>query len=211
MGRSSGNFTLCERKASFPLLYLRRGGAKRRGGQVLPVGEANIGDPVTLPARKTGFDILAFEADGCSTKPRCIDIFEHVDVDDRIEMLRDLAGDERHGAAPRAHVKRGRPSSESVLRHERGISNRDRQPGIWVRSPDSSVLHAESATARARRNLGRVAFPFELEGDIAAVAFTFDEHVDVGASRGLHVLVNDGPARSTMMTRRWWPVRSTYS
>jgi hypothetical protein len=42
------------------------------------------------------------------------------------------------------------------------------------------VLDAEGTTARARRNLGRVSFPFELEGDIAAVAFTGDEHVDVG-------------------------------
>src|SRR6266571_3519552 len=45
----------------FPLLYLRRGGAKRRGGQVLPVDEANIGDPVTLSARETRFNIFAFE------------------------------------------------------------------------------------------------------------------------------------------------------
>src|SRR5216117_1621787 len=154
----------------------RRGGAKRRGGQILPVGEANIGDPVTFSACKTRFDILAFEADGCSTKPRCIDIFEHVDVDDRIEMARDLAGHQRHGAAPRTNVKRCSPGSEGVLRHERGIVNSDRQPRFWVRSPDAAMLDAERTTARARRNLGRVSFPFEFEGDIAAVAFTDDEH-----------------------------------
>src|SRR6267142_4912227 len=154
MGRSSGNFTLCERKASFPLLSLRRGGAKRRGGQILPFSETNIGNQVTRPARKTRFDILAFEADGCSAKPRCIDIFEHVDVDDRIEMVRDLAGDQWHGAAPRADVKRGSPGSEDVLRHERGVTNRNRQPGVRVRSPDASVLDAEGTTAGARRNLG---------------------------------------------------------
>ena len=98
----------------------------------MPVDEANIGDPVTRPARKTRFDILAFEADGCSTKPRCIDIFEHVDVDDRIEMVCDLAGNERHCTAPRADVKRGGPGSEGVLRHQRGITNSDREPGLWV-------------------------------------------------------------------------------
>ena len=98
-------------------------------------------------------------------------------------MVCDLAGDQRHGTAPRADVKRGGPSSEGVLRHERGIANRDRQPRTWVRSPDASVLDAESTTARARRNLGRVSFPFELEGDIAAVAFTFDEHVAIDAGR----------------------------
>jgi len=149
----------------------------------LPVGEANIGDPVTRSTRKTGFDILAFEADRCSKKPRCIDILEHVDVDDCIEMVRDLAGDQRHGTAPRANVKRGSPGSEGVLRHERGITNRDRQSGIGVRSPDAAVLDAEGATARARRNLGRVSLPLELEGDVAAVASTFDEHVAIDAGR----------------------------
>ena len=98
-------------------------------------------------------------------------------------MVCDLAGDQRHGAAPRADVKRGCPSPEGVLRHERGITNGDRQPGIGVRSPDASVLDAERTTARARRNLGRVSFPFEFEGDIAAVAFTGDEHVDIGESK----------------------------
>src|SRR5712692_6532588 len=102
-------------------------------------------------------------------------------------MIRDVAGNQRHGTAPRANVKRGSPGSEGVLRHERGIPNSDRQSGIWVRSPDSSVLDAERTTARARRNLGRISFPFELEGDIAAMAFTIDEHVDVGASTAPHV------------------------
>src|SRR5438552_18458206 len=37
-------------------------------------GEANIGDPVALSARKTGFDIFIFEVSGCSPKPRRVDI-----------------------------------------------------------------------------------------------------------------------------------------
>jgi len=94
-------------------------------------------------------------------------------------MVRDLAGDQRDGAAPRTNVKRGSPSPEGVLRHERGITNNDRQPGFGIRSPDAAVLDAERTTARTRRNLGRVSFPFELESDIAAVAFTGDEHVDI--------------------------------
>lgn len=102
-------------------------------------------------------------------------------------MICDLADNQRHGAAPRADVKRGSPSSEGLLRHERGITNRDCQRGGWVGCPDATVLDAEGTTARTRRNLGRVSFPFELERDIAAVAFTSDEHVDIGASRALHV------------------------
>ncbi len=161
----------------------RRGGAKRRGGQILPVGDANIGDPATRSARETRFNVFTLEVSAGSAKPRSVYIFEHVDVDDGIEMVRDLAGHQRHGAAPRADVKRGGPSPKNVLRYERGITNSDRQPGIGVRSPDSSVLHAERTTTHARRNLGRVSLPFELERDIAAVAFTVDEHVDIGESR----------------------------
>lgn len=108
-------------------------------------------------------------------------------------MVRDLAGDQRHGAAPRADVKRGSPGSERVLRHERGIANGDRQPGIGIRSPDAAVLDAERATARARRNLGRVSLPFELEGDIAAVAFTADKHVDIGVRSAPHVPLTSAP------------------
>jgi hypothetical protein len=48
------------------------------------------------------------------------------------------------------------------------------------------VLHAEGAAARARRNLGRVSFPLELEGDIAAVAFTIDENADIGSGGAPH-------------------------
>ena len=109
----------------------------------MPVGEANICDPVTRSARETGFNIFAFEISGGPAKPGRVYIFEHVDVDDGIETLRDLAGDQRHGAAPRADVKRSSPSPEGVLRHERGITNSDREPRFWVRSPDAAVLDAE--------------------------------------------------------------------
>jgi hypothetical protein len=47
----------------------RRGGAKRRGGQVFPCGDVNIRDPVTLSARETRFNIFAFEASGDPAKP----------------------------------------------------------------------------------------------------------------------------------------------
>ena len=169
--------------------------------------EANIGDPVARSARETRFNIFTLEVGGGPAKPRWVDIFKHVDVDDRVEMVCDLTGDQRHGTAPRADMKRGSPGSEGVLRHERGITNSDRQPGIGVRSPDTSVLDAEGTTARARRNLGRVSFPFELEGDIAAVAFTIDEHVEIGASRVPRALACSGSARCPNSVRRS-PVRS---
>ena len=77
--------------------------------------DANVGDPVTRSASKTRFDILAFEVSSGSAKPRLVDVFEHVDVDDCIEMVRYFAGNQRHGPALRADVKRGSPSSEGVL------------------------------------------------------------------------------------------------
>ena len=98
-------------------------------------------------------------------------------------------------------MKRRGPGPEGVLRHQRGITNSDRQPGIGVRSPDAAVLDAERTTARARRNLGRVSFPFELEGDVAAVAFTGDEHVDIGESRAPQRKANRPPERAA----RWEP------
>ena len=54
--------------------------------------DPNIGDPVTLSARKTRFNVFAFEVSGSSAKPRLLDILQHVDVDDCIEMIRDFAG-----------------------------------------------------------------------------------------------------------------------
>src|SRR6266699_1771647 len=47
----------------------RRGGAKRRGGQILRVGDANISDPVARSACETRFNIFALEVSGGPTKP----------------------------------------------------------------------------------------------------------------------------------------------
>jgi hypothetical protein len=52
---------------------------------------ANFSDPVTLSARKTRFNIFAFEVSSGSAKPRRVHVFEHVDVDDSIEMVRYFA------------------------------------------------------------------------------------------------------------------------
>ena len=76
-------------------------------------------------------------------------------------------------------MKGGSTRSEGVLRHERGITDSDRQPGFWVGCPDTTVLDAERATARARRDVRRVSFPVEVERDIAAVAFAMNEHTDI--------------------------------
>src|SRR5205807_2371499 len=142
----------------------------------IPLDDANVGDPVTLSARKTRFDIFAFEAGGGSSEPRFLNVLQYVDVDNRVETIRDFAGNQRHGATARADVKRGRPGTEDVLRYERGIANDDRQPGVRIGCPDAPMLEAERTAACPRRNLGRAFIPFEFEGDIAAVAFAVNKH-----------------------------------
>jgi hypothetical protein len=94
-------------------------------------------------------------------------------------MIRNLAGSQRHRAAARADMKRRRTRSESVPRYERDVTDSHCQPGFRVGCPDSAVLDTERATARARRDLRRVSLPFELERDIAAVAFAVNEHTDI--------------------------------
>jgi hypothetical protein len=54
--------------------------------------DADVGDPVMFPPRKTGFNIFALESNGGSVKPRLVDIFQHVNVDNGIEMIPDFAG-----------------------------------------------------------------------------------------------------------------------
>ena len=77
--------------------------------------DTNIGDPVTLSARKTRLDIFTFKVSGGSTKPRWVDILEHVDVDYCVEVIRDFAGNQRDGAAARTDMKRGSLSCERIL------------------------------------------------------------------------------------------------
>src|SRR5437660_44094 len=131
------------------------------------------------------FNVFAFEVCGAPSKPRWLDVLESVHVDDRIEVARDLAGNYRHRAATRADVKRGRASTEGVLRQDRGIANIDSERGSWIGGPDATVLGAERATARASRYLGRLAFPVKLEGDIAAVALAGDKHTNLRGNRRL--------------------------
>lgn len=57
-----------------------------------PFGNANIGDPITASARKAGFNVFAFEVGASPVQTRLVDILQHVDVDNCIEVIRDFAG-----------------------------------------------------------------------------------------------------------------------
>jgi len=64
------------------------------------IGDPDIGDPVTLSARKPRFDILVLEIGRGSAETRRVDIFQHVAVDHCVELISDLTRDQWHRAAP---------------------------------------------------------------------------------------------------------------
>ncbi len=69
--------------------------------------DAGLADPVPLPARKTRLHVLAFEVGRAALEARGVDALEGVHVDHRIEMVVDLARDERYAAALCADVELG--------------------------------------------------------------------------------------------------------
>src|SRR6478672_1225272 len=75
----------------------------------------DIGDPIALPARETRSQVFALETRVYPIEPRGIDVFEGVHIDDGIQMVFDLAGDNRYGAAARADVKRCSAGTESIF------------------------------------------------------------------------------------------------
>jgi hypothetical protein len=84
-------------------------------GSEATFGNPNIADPVTPSARKASVNIFAFEVGGCKAQPRAVDVLEHVDVYNCIEMIVYFAGDQRNGAATCADMKGRCPGSERVL------------------------------------------------------------------------------------------------
>ena len=133
------------------------------------LGDSNIGDPVALSAREARFNVFSLKVGRRSTKPRLIDILEHIDVDNRVELVPDFTRDERHAATARANVERGRACSEHIPRHERRIASRDSQCRFWIGSPDTAVLNTEGATACPSRNFRLRPFPLKCESDIVAM------------------------------------------
>jgi hypothetical protein len=65
--------------------------------------------------------------------------------------------------------------AEGVTRNTGRIGNYHAKRSGGARSPHASVLGAEGARAGARRNLGWLGFPQQLERDISAVAASGDE------------------------------------
>ena len=105
---------------------------------------------------------------------RFFDAFERVDVHRGVSMAFDVADDERHGSAVFADMERGGARAERIHRHEPGVTHGGGKPGFRIRRPDPAVLDAERTAACARRDFTRIPSPFELERDIATVAFAID-------------------------------------
>jgi len=106
---------------------------------------------------------------------RAVNALERVDADDGIDLPFDLARDDGDDTALRANVELRRLRAEGITRNTGWISNYHAKRTGGARSPHATVLGAERARARARRNLGRLGFPQQLEGDISAVAASGDE------------------------------------
>jgi hypothetical protein len=79
------------------------------------VGDPNIRDPVAPSAPQTRLNIFTFEVCRGLAKTRLVDILKCVDIDDSVQMIVDLTGDEWYRSATRTNVKRGGSSSEGVL------------------------------------------------------------------------------------------------
>src|SRR5437764_13720100 len=66
--------------------------------------------------------------------------------------------------------------AESVARHAQPILDLHPQRARRAGGPDAAVLLAERAGAGARRNFARLRTPVERERNVAAMAFTGDQH-----------------------------------
>ena len=60
------------------------------GGLGAAFDNADIGDPVALAACKARLDALTLEVGGRWSEPRMLDVFQHTDVDYRIEIAEDV-------------------------------------------------------------------------------------------------------------------------
>jgi len=137
----------------------------------------NIGNPVVLPSREAR--LLPFTIKTCrrTTKERLIDTFERADADNRVKVVVDPAGHDRHYAAPSANVELRSSSAECVLGYEGAIFDRYFKSAAWIGGPHTTVLGAKRARASASRNFGGTRLPGEGEGNVRAVALTTDQHV----------------------------------
>ena len=55
--------------------------------------DADIADPIAFSPRETGVNIFAFKVGGDLANRRLVNILQHVDVDNGVDVIRDVAGD----------------------------------------------------------------------------------------------------------------------
>ncbi len=116
----------------------------------------NIGNPVSLPARQSRLEALSVERGGRAAKKGGVNVVERIHVHDGEDVVFDRAGHQGHDAATGTDMKLGRARSEEVPGDERPVGNGHAECAVGVRRPDAAVPGAERATARTRRNFGRV-------------------------------------------------------
>ena len=92
----------------------------------------NTRDPIAFPSLETSLLVLSIEVRRRMPKQRWLHAFKRIDADDGIELVVDLARDHGYHTTASADVKLGSASSESILGHERGLSNLDRQRAVRI-------------------------------------------------------------------------------
>src|SRR5262249_49525911 len=126
----------------------------------------DISNPVALPSHEAR--LLPFTIETCrrTTKERLIDTFERVDAHNRVKVVVDPAGHNRHYAAPSANVELSSSSAECVLGYEGAIFDHYFKSAARIGGPHATVLGAKRAGASASRNFSGFRLPSEGERDV---------------------------------------------
>ena len=82
------------------------------------LGYMNIRDPIPLSTRQTRLLFLSVKTDGLPTQLRRVKVLKCVDVNDSVDMIRDVTRDNRNRSAAGTNVKDGRLGSKHVPRNQ---------------------------------------------------------------------------------------------
>src|SRR4029077_12599783 len=107
-----------------------------------------------------------------------IDAIETIHVDHCIGDLIDQRSHERRDPAACAHQETRGLGAEGVTRDHARLGHARPQRRLRMRGPDTTMFDAERAAAGTCGYVTRVVWPFEGEGNVAAMATASDVHND---------------------------------
>jgi hypothetical protein len=100
----------------FPVWHNGDGARRDRSNRWLgsALGNVNISDPVPLPTRQTCLWRLSVKIDGLPTQMQRVKVLKCVDIDNGVDMIRNVTRDNRNRATADTNVKRRGLSSKRV-------------------------------------------------------------------------------------------------